>query len=425
MSKTVSPKAASHATAGTTPTTQAKRPPVDAILGSYLRTGERPYIHICWMLHNHCNHRCSYCDKSNWGGDHPWPKIDDAFRFFETVLRHYNDRRITVSFSGGEPTLWPDLVKLVMWLRERDITVGMTSNGTKGPEFFQTISPMLQWLSLSFHPQFTEPNRFTETVIAAQSTPHLTVRLMMPPERRLWNRSYAFGEKLKTLTSFLRPVIAEYVPIVDGFASPNARPIRYEDDQTQRFEQASFQLGPSSPSPKGTPIADVEGGIIGSPIRFIPLDPNQLITRNENNFFGWRCEIGREQLFIDSMGRILRAGCGVGGLVGHITDSEFFFPTSSVRCDKVFCHCLTDVLATKASPRWDLLSPELISQPNPANRSTPSYLRYVLAYPHAVVSREFKYLAKRYLPPRVYYTARDGFRMMKQFITRLKSRASS
>lgn len=411
--------------ASVTQTTTAKHPPVDAILGSYLRTGERPYIHICWMLHNHCNHRCSYCDKSNWGGDHPWPKIEDAFRFFETVLRHYSDRRITVSFSGGEPTLWPDLITLIKWLRERDITVGMTSNGTKGPAYFREISPMLQWLSLSFHPQFTEPGRFTETVLATEGTPHVTVRLMMPPERRLWNRSFEFGEKLKSLSSFSRPVGAEYVPIVAGFGSSNTRPIQYEKDQEARFEQASIWLGPKSPRPKGTAISEVEGGVLATPVQFAPLDPNRLITRNETNFFGWKCEVGREQLFVDSKGRILRAGCGVGGPVGHITDSEFFFPTSSVRCNKVFCHCLTDVIATKTSPRWDLEGPDLQSTSRRSRFSIKSYAQYWMAHPIALASRGLQHLAKNHLPPRVYYTIRDGLRILKRLSMRLKSRASS
>lgn len=405
------------------PTRIPKKPPIDAVVADYLQTGERPYIHVCWMLHNHCNHRCSYCDKSNWGGDHPWPTLDSAKYFFEQVFQHYSDRRIVASFTGGEPTLWPDFQALICWLHERKIAVGLTSNGTMGPRYFAELSPKLDWLNLSFHPQFTSPDPFLETLLASAATPHLTIRLMLPPERRLWNRSMDFGAKLKSTPLLKRSIILEHVPIVDGFGSAYTQPVNYEADQLQQFEERPAYVGPDTPKPPHSPISDVHAGKAGPPPTRIPYDLNQLVSSGETNFFGWRCEIGREQLFIDSNGFVLRAGCRVGGIIGHINDDKIAFPSAGVRCIKNFCHCMTDVIVTKTSPKWDLVS----SLRDKSDRRAPlrnflSYGGFILAHSWALVSnalRKMHLLIKAKLPPRLYYTLRDGFRLLARPCKRL------
>ena len=410
-------------------TRAAKTPPFDAIIGEYLRTGGRPYIHICWMVHNHCNHRCSYYDKANWGGDHPWPTLESAKRFFEQVFRHYHDRKVVVSFTGGEPTLWPDFRSLVDWLHERKISLGMTSNGTMGAKYFAEISPKLDWLSLSFHPQFTNPEPFLETVLASSASPHLTVRLMMPPERRLWNRSMDFSKKIRQSSRLNRSISVEHVPIVDGFGSTNTKPVQYEADQSQEFARTSITVGPETPKPIQSPISNIFAGFAGPPKAYADYDLNQLVADGAANFFGWRCEIGREQLFIDSSGHILRAGCRVGGGVGHLNDADIQFPTAGIRCNKTFCHCVTDVIVTKASPRWDLIDAIHNKHDRIAVfRVLNSYGRFLTAHAQARLSRaldETHRLIKTTLPPRLYYTIRDGFRILRRPLKHLRSRASS
>ena len=410
-------------------TRATKTPPFDAIIGAYLRTGDRPYIHICWMLHNHCNHRCAYCDKANWGGDLPWPTLENTTQFFEQVLKHYHDRNVVVSFTGGEPTLWPHFMTLVNWLHERNISIGMTSNGAMGAKYFGELSQKLNWLSLSFHPQFTNPEPFLETILASLAIPHLTVRLMMPPERRLWNRSMDFSKRLRACTRLTRAISVELVPIVDGFGSVNTNPVQYEPDQSETFSQISYWTGPESPRPLHSPISDVFVGIVGSPPKYAPYDLNKLIADGAANFNSWRCEIGREQLFIDATGHILRAGCRVGGHIGHIGDQHIAFPTTGVRCNKEFCHCFTDVMVTKASPRWDLFAEiyEEQSRKMPLGYVRPlAKFATVIAHSRiSAMSGRAQRTAKATLPPRLYYTIRDGFRLLMRPLKRLRSRASS
>src|SRR5690606_33123464 len=100
--------------------------------------GSEELLHICWMLHNQCNHRCSYCHESNYSGSYKWLIYDDVVRFLEKVFAHYDSfkRKYLVSFTGGEPTIWPDFFKLCEYLNSRGVHVGLTTNATRRPEFF-------------------------------------------------------------------------------------------------------------------------------------------------------------------------------------------------------------------------------------------------------------------------------------------------
>ncbi|MBK8202914.1 MAG: hypothetical protein IPK68_11530 [Bdellovibrionales bacterium] len=235
-----------------------------------------------------------------------------------------------------------------------------------------------------------------ETVIGASFFCDVRVRLMMPVERRLWDRSISFGEKLKSALGFGSLTTIEYAPISEDFSGLHARPTEYATDQKGRFEDPVFAVGPDRKFKERASIENVDGGIVGAPRKIFELDANTLLAQGQTNFIGWKCEIGLEQIFIDSEGNVLRAGCRVGGTIGHISNKKIKFPTSAVLCSKSYCYCGTDIIATKFSPKW-ILSQDLESIPQgfdaPAYKGV-AFFRYCHAHAMARVIHILKYFAR-------------------------------
>ena len=73
----------------------------------------------------------------------------------------------------------------------------------------------------------------------------------------------------------------------------------------------------------------------------------ELIARGENNWVGWDCHIGMENLVVDLRGNVLRGWCGVGGVVGNIADENFNMPATPIVCSSRNCYCGLDIMATK------------------------------------------------------------------------------
>jgi hypothetical protein len=76
-------------------------------------------------------------------------------------------------------------------------------------------------------------------------------------------------------------------------------------------------------------------------------DPPELIAREENNWKGWNCYIGVENLVIDYAGRIRRGWCNVGGIIGNVQDDVFQFPQKPIVCSVAKCFCGIDIMSTK------------------------------------------------------------------------------
>jgi hypothetical protein len=83
-----------------------------------------------------------------------------------------------------------------------------------------------------------------------------------------------------------------------------------------------------------------------------PVNPPELIAKGENNWLGWRCYIGVENIVIDFEGNIRRGWCNVGGSIGNIQDTALFLPTKPINCTNPNCHCGLDIMATKESASY-------------------------------------------------------------------------
>ena len=74
---------------------------------------------------------------------------------------------------------------------------------------------------------------------------------------------------------------------------------------------------------------------------------HRFISEKTNDWSGWQCFAGVEQLIVDMDGSIYRGWCKEGGLIGRIDSSEINLPLDPVICTKKMCHCNFDIMSTK------------------------------------------------------------------------------
>jgi hypothetical protein len=304
------------------------------------------------MLHDLCNYRCAYCDESYWGGSHRWLKFDDVRRFLDQLVAINRRDLYHISFTGGEPTLWPEFPRLCRYLKERRWEIGMTSNGSKPLSFWDEVKDDFNWISLSYHPQYAKDDHFLELIRLLSARAKVAVRLMMHRERRFWERSFAFGETLRSLKG-INSTYVEYVPLQENFGK-DSTPVVYEPWQQEAFRGLR-------------PFAAQDPEIPATPRKFAAPDlwnyqvvyadgarelcrPNELVVQDLVDFEGWTCFAGVEMMFVDHTGEIYRGGCKIGGRIGRIGDESFSFPSAPVVCTKNFCPCGTDIQTKKFSP---------------------------------------------------------------------------
>jgi hypothetical protein len=74
---------------------------------------------------------------------------------------------------------------------------------------------------------------------------------------------------------------------------------------------------------------------------------HRFISEKTNDWSGWKCYAGVEQLIVDMDGHFYRGWCKVGGRLGKIDDINLKLPTDPVVCNKTMCHCNFDIMSTK------------------------------------------------------------------------------
>jgi MoaA/NifB/PqqE/SkfB family radical SAM enzyme len=316
--------------------------------------GEKPSVdfHLNWMLHNQCNYSCSYCPDTNHNGNHRWLKLDMVKRFIDKIENHYRKNmgceNLLVSFTGGEPTLWPGFLDLCRYLSEKGIGIGMTTNGSRTIRFWEEISSYFTWIAVSFHPSFADSNAFLENIKCMNSRVAVGIRIMM--DEIYWDECIKLSNRLKTELEWYR---IEHVAIMDDFDS-NARLKKYSDEHVSWLEQNTLQEHYTSNTAKAHKKNNVhfKYDVVWDNQRITPLSAVELINNDLVYFKDWKCHIGLESLFINERGEIWPGTCMVGGKVGHILDDNITFPTKPVTCTKKWCHCSTDVQVTKFSPEY-------------------------------------------------------------------------
>lgn len=85
-----------------------------------------------WIITSKCNFNCPYCNRLN-NQDLTIEKIKEYIDVLTGLKCKY------VHLTGGEPTVRNDLVDIVKLLKDKNIRVGLSTNGSKSFEYYQEL----------------------------------------------------------------------------------------------------------------------------------------------------------------------------------------------------------------------------------------------------------------------------------------------
>ena len=306
-----------------------------------------PYATITWQVNNFCNFQCTYCNPGNWAGDsRNNGNLDVYIKNVRNIFQQYQDRgykHFKIFYSGGEPTHWENFIPLTQYLKSElgnNLTVAVNTNLSRPLRYWEEHYHLFDDIVASFHVEFSKKDRYIENAkFLCDKVDYLCTKMLMH-EERFWE-IVEFGQRVRNEVANYN---LEWTPLFDEM-SVNAGPWKYTDPLKQKFlEEAQFETVMRLPKPyrenSAVSISHYDNGVIE------PTNSNKVIADRQNFFTGWKCYVD-DSLFINPIGQISSASCGVGNQHGNIIDKNLTFDLKPVICSKMHCHCGTDIIIPK------------------------------------------------------------------------------
>ena len=307
----------------------------------------QPYLAITWQVNNYCNFKCSYCNPGNWAGENPNNgNLDLYIQNLEIIINRYKEvgyKHFKFFFSGGEPTAWRNFIPVCEWIHSElpRATLAVNTNLSRPLAWWKKHHHLFDDIVASFHVEFADKERYTENSIYLCDKVNYLASKMLMHEERFWE-VVDFGNYLKTV---MPNYFIEWTPLYDEL-SHNTGPWKYKDILKEDFFRThTNEVHQSLPKPSKRTTQTVSYNKYSDDSTSF-CNANELIVNGQNFFNGWKCNVG-DCIFINPIGEVSLASCGLGGNVGHILDDISRVGPKQITCSKSMCMCGTDIIIPK------------------------------------------------------------------------------
>lgn len=115
---------------------------------------------VTWEILRRCNLDCTYCESTRHNNYSPYPGLEELKTTFDFIKQYtdlYNSKRVyssatNIDFTGGEPTANPNFWPLIDYIKSQgNYNLGLTTNGTWGPQFTQKVLDNFIHVTVSYH----------------------------------------------------------------------------------------------------------------------------------------------------------------------------------------------------------------------------------------------------------------------------------
>lgn len=309
----------------------------------YIRLAHRTPEHanwfvVNWCLGNTCNFECSYCPEGLHNGSVRWPELETLKRFISEVVEQVAPRKVYFEFTGGEVTLYKHFTELCQHVTSLGAKVGLISNGSRTVKWWESHKQYFDHVCLSFHPEFADPNHFLKIIELLHNDIRTHVNIMMSPEKFDYCADIANkAVELGNISFALQPLIHDFGSELYDYTPEQKDMI----DRQWHYFGKRIEMTKSFEFYRGAMNKIYENG------KTVNQAPHVFINDKTNDWSGWKCYAGVEQIVIDMEGWIYRGWCKMGGWIGRIDDPNLEISKDPILCQKTMCHCNFDIMSTK------------------------------------------------------------------------------
>jgi len=308
---------------------------------------EPKYLAVTWQVNNYCNFKCSYCNPGNWSGtEKNNGNLGIYLQNLDIVISKYKNsgyKNFKFFFSGGEPTVWKNLIPICEYLRKEipECTIAVNTNLSRPLKWWKEHHHLFDDVVASFHIEFANKKIYKANAeFLCDKVNYLSCKMLMH-EEKFWE-VVDFGNELKEK---LPNYFIEWTPLFDEMTT-NAKPWEYKDPTMTKFlETNTVDIKFTIPKPQKTNFC-VSYSRYENQDKTPYTNSNEIIIDRQNFFMNWQCDVG-DAIFINPAGAVSLASCGQGGYVGNILDEIDGVGPKSIICKKQHCHCGTDIIIPK------------------------------------------------------------------------------
>jgi len=314
---------------------------------------EQEYIAITYFPTDICNFDCSYC----FPGSHPAKfryrddidfVIDNFRKLFEFYKDKFNKTKIYLEIAGGgEPTLWPHLVKFCTEIRkEHDVYIQLTCNGSRTIRWWKTIIPYIDEVILSYHNEYTDIKHYMEVAdLIWENGKKITAMVLMDAPN--WDKCLADIETMKQ-SKYSWFILAKEVVIAPGhdIESCTEEQLKFLSQPAQRLPESDYILK------NRNDFKMVESIAIYPDDKIVPANANYYLINKLNYFTGWKCNVVSEKITIFPSGNI-SGSCNIKFNVDlNLYSTDLLNDLKNIDrpyiiCDRDCCACQPDTHITK------------------------------------------------------------------------------
>lgn len=303
---------------------------------------------IEWRLSNVCNYKCSFCPSIYNDGSNRFLKFSEYTKIIDQLFFNNESYKTWFQFTGGEPTLYPRIIDLLKYIKDKNGYTSIISNGSRTIRWWKELAKanVLNRLYLSQHSEMEpDPSHIIEVNDLMQATDCLvSIFVTAPSDKQTFNLAlknhYLILEKANTI-SHLKPISD-----LENFQE-------YTKDQWDIINKTLYSKSKKfiiNQGIKNRYLSSIPWHTGQVTMTFSDFStetnyPQYFIEKKLHNFENWQCDIGKNSLVIE-YDKIYRGICKEGGILCKISD-PISYAENAIICKKNSCNCSSDFYSNK------------------------------------------------------------------------------
>lgn len=303
-----------------------------------IRSLDKKFLNVSFIMTRDCTYKCRYCPEDLHNGKNQ--PID--LEMFRNFFKKYNHRNIVLGITGGEATIHPQFLDLLTLCRSMNVKTKVDTNCSRTVKFYDQAAGLCDNWCVTLHPSQHTLDLDKIRVLSEKS--FTVVYVMMDPDH--WQKSMDWVQQVKQIPN-IKIILLK---AISGWAGADCQ-VSYTEQQIQYMSDNNKQDTFTKENAEKLQQTHAWMKAIDTEVIYDDgssglLDPYLVVKSEQNNFKGWTCFAGIENINIGAEGSVSWASCGVKPM-GHFSELDLNKFTQGIVCPKNQCNCNNDIRASK------------------------------------------------------------------------------